>query len=139
MSKRATSCLLAASLVAGVLAVATAAATGQPAPARVTLRGQVVCSNCWGEADRKTTAYGTPADLKCARICAKDAVPAALAVGEKGTARLYLLEDGAFKREGQGWLHYIAKTVEITGTVRDEKGKPWLKVDALRSLADKEK
>lgn len=134
MLKRPKSRLLAVSLTAGIFAMATSTAADQPAPGRVTLRGQVVCSNCWGEADRKTTAYGTPADLKCARICAKDAVPAALAVGEKGAARLYLLEDGAFKREGAGWLGYIAKRVEITGTVRDEKGKTWLKVDALRPL-----
>jgi hypothetical protein len=124
-------------LASGVLRVALAAPPDRAAPARVTLRGQVVCSNCWGEADRKTTAYGTPADLKCARLCAKDAVPAALAVDEKGTARLYLLEDGTFKRDGSGWLNYIAKRVEIAGTVREEKGTSWLKVDTLRSLADR--
>ena len=132
MSRRATSCLLAVFLAAGVFSVASATPPGQADPARVTLRGQVVCSNCWGEADRKTTAYGTPADLKCARLCAKDAVPAALAVDEKGTVRLYLLEDGAFKRDGSGWLRYIAKRVEIAGTVREEKGTPWMRVDALR-------
>lgn len=117
-----------------------ASSAGPAAPASpVTLRGQVVCSNCWDEADRKTTPYGTPADIKCARLCAKDAVPAALAVNEKGTMRLLLLEDGTFKREGSGWLSYIAKHVEITGTVREEKGKPWLRVDTLRPLAEKEK
>lgn len=139
MPRKATPYLLAVCLAAGVFRVASATPPDQAAPARVTLRGQVVCSNCWGEADRTTTAYGTPADLKCARLCAKDAVPAALAVDEKGTLRLYLLEDGAFKREGQGWLSYIAKSVEIAGTLREEKGKPWLKVDALRVRADKEK
>jgi hypothetical protein len=139
MSRGLTPYLLATFLAFGVLHVAFATPPDQAAPGRMTLRGQVVCSNCWGEADRKTTAYGTPADLKCARLCAKDAVPAALAVDEKGTARLYLLEDGAFKREGRAWLNYIAKRVEITGTVRDDKGRSWLKVDALRSLGDKEK
>ena len=138
MPRRVTPYLLAASLAAGVLRVASAIPPDQAAPARVTLRGQVVCSNCWGEADRKTTAYGTPADMKCARLCAKDAVPAAFAVDEKGTSRLYLLEDGAFKREGSGWLSYIAKRVEITGTVREEKGTPWLRVDTLRPLAGEE-
>ncbi|HEX2799710.1 MAG TPA: hypothetical protein VHQ44_08560 [Thermoanaerobaculia bacterium] len=139
MPRRDTPYLLAAFLVAGVFSVASATPPEQAVPARVTLRGQVVCSNCWGEADRKTTAYGTPADMKCARLCAKDAVPAALAVDEKGTSRLYLLEDGAFKREGSGWLSYIAKRVEIAGTVREEKGTPRLKVDALRPLTGKEK
>jgi hypothetical protein len=131
--------MLAASLAAGLFSAASATPPDQAAPARVTLRGQVVCSNCWGETDRKLTPYGTPADVKCARLCAKDSVPAALAVDEKGTVRLYLLEDGAFKREGQGWLSYIAKRVEITGTVRGEKGKPWLTVGTLRPLAGKEK
>jgi hypothetical protein len=139
MPRSVTSYLMAGFLVAGIVRMASAAPPGQAASDRVTLRGQVVCSNCWGEADRKTTAYGMPADLKCARLCAKDAVPAALNVDEKWTARLYLLEDGAFKREGSGWLRYIAKRVEITGMVREEKGKPWLKVDALRPLGDKEK
>ena len=132
MPRRVTPYLLAVSLAAGVFRVASATPPDQAVRARVTLRGQVVCSNCWGEADRKTTVYGTPADLKCARLCAKDAVPVALAVDEKGTVRLYLLEDGAFKREGSGWLRYIAKRVEITGTVREEKGTVWLKADALR-------
>ena len=139
MPRRITPYLLAASLSAAGYRVASATPPDRAAPTPVTLRGQVVCSNCWGEADRKTTAYGTPADLKCARICAKDAVPAALAVDEKGTTRLYLLEDGAFKREGSGWLNYIAKRVEIMGTAREEKRTLWLKVDALRPLTDKEK
>jgi hypothetical protein len=138
MSRR-TLYLLAASLAAGVFSVASATPPERALRDRAKLRGQVVCSNCWGEADRKTTAYGTPADLKCARRCSKDAVPAALAVDEKGTSRLYLLEDGAFKRDGSGWLNYIATRVEITGTVREEKGTPWLKVDALRPLTGKEK
>lgn len=137
MPRRVTSYLMAGFLIAGVSRVAPATPRDQAAPARVTLRGQVVCSNCWGEADRKTTAYGTPADVKCARLCAKNSVPAALAVYEKGTARLYFLEDGTFKREGSGWLSYVAKSVEITGTLRQEKGASWLKVDALRPTTSK--
>lgn len=97
-------------------------------------KGQVVCSNCWDEADRKTTAYGTPADLKCAARCEKDKVPAALAVEDKTGLKLYVLEDGAFKREGQGWLKYIGKRVEIKGSLRQEKEKSALKVDALEVL-----
>lgn len=102
-----------------------------------TFRGQVVCSNCWTEADRKTTAYGTPADLKCAALCEKDKVPAALAVDEKGSFRLYRLEDGAFRRQGRGWLDYIAKRVEITGAVRKEKDRDVLRVDSLKVLDGK--
>lgn len=94
--------------------------------------GQVVCSGCWDEADRKTTAYGTPADLACAARCEKDKVPAALAVDDKGGFKLYTLEDGAFKREGRGWLNYIGKHVEIKGTLRQEKKQSVLKVDELK-------
>ena len=139
MSRRATPYPLAVCLAAGVFRVASATPPDQAVPARVTLRGQVVCSNCWGEADRKTTVYGTPADMKCARLCAKNSVPAALAVDEKGASRLYLLEDGAFKREGTGWLSYIAKRVEITGAVREERETSWLRVDTLRPLSGKER
>jgi hypothetical protein len=99
-----------------------------------TFHGQVVCSNCWDEADRKTTAYGTPADLKCAARCEKNDVPAALAVDDKTGFKLYPLEDGAFKREGRGWLNYIGKQVEVKGSLRQEKAKSALKVDALKIL-----
>jgi hypothetical protein len=118
MPRRVTPYLLTTFLVAGVFSVASAIPPDEAAPARVTLRGQIVCSNCWGEADRKTTAYGMPADMKCARLCAKDAVPAALAVDEKGTSRLYLLEDGAFKREASGVaeLHREARRDRGHGT-----------------------
>ena len=90
---------------------------------------------CGDEADRKKTAYGTQADLKCSARCEKDAVPAALAVEEKNSFRLYILEEGAFRREGGGWLNYISKRVEATGTVREEKGAARLKVDSLRLLS----
>ncbi len=139
MSRRATPYLLAVFLATAVLAAISIAPPAHALPGRATLRGQVVCSSCWGEADRKTTAYGTPADMKCARLCSKDSVPVALAVMGKETSRLYFLEDGTFKREGTGWLSYIAKRVEIMGSVRDEKGTSWLKVDSLRPLADNEK
>jgi hypothetical protein len=138
VSKRSIPYVSAAGLFAVALGV-FAAPPDHATPGRVTLRGQVVCSNCWGEADRNTTPYGTPADLKCARLCSKDSIPAALAVREKGTLRLYLLEDGAFKRDGSAWLNYIAKNVEITGAVREVNETSWLRVDALRPLTDKEK
>ena len=99
-----------------------------------TLRGQVVCGGCWEEADRTKVPYGTDDDLRCAERCDKNGVAAALAVDEKGSATLYRLEDGAFKRTGKGWLAYMARRVEVTGAVRTEKGKPVLRVDALKVL-----
>lgn len=41
--------------------------------------GQVTCSECWYEADRKTVAYGAEADVKCAIRCANGGVDGALA------------------------------------------------------------
>ena len=46
----------------------------------VKLTGQIVCSQCWFEADRAQVAYGTPADLDCAKTCAAKSIPASLAV-----------------------------------------------------------
>jgi len=54
----------------------------QAQKATVTLEGQLVCSDCWSEADRKTTPYGTPADIACARDCAERGIPSAIAVKE---------------------------------------------------------
>lgn len=102
----------------------------------VTVKGQVVCSACWSEADRTKVAYGTKDDLECAKTCAASGVKAALAVGEKARVELYILEDGTFPRKGTGWLSYIAKTVEITGRVTGAAGSRHIKVDSLRSLPE---
>ena len=100
-----------------------------------TLAGQVTCSMCWDEADRKTTAYGTRADFECAAECAENGVSQALAVKNfDGGFVLYLLEDGKFIRRGANWLAYIAKNVEIVGRVREADGKKFLAVDDLKIL-----
>ena len=125
-----------------VLCVALACATlaavafGAPAQAReetVTLRGQVVCSSCWFEADRKTTPYGTEPDLKCAARCAKGGVPGALAVTTDGQATLYLLEDGkvTVSKGDSAWTSFAGKQVEVVGSVRSDGDKRYLKVDKL--------
>lgn len=102
----------------------------------VTLKGQVVCSECWfEEKDRKESPYGNEADLKCAVRCAKTKVPQALAVWGETEATLYLLEKGKFKNAAKDWLEYIGKEVEITGTTRQAKDKKYLKVDALRVIS----
>ena len=102
--------------------------------AQVTLRGQVVCSMCWTEADRTKVAYGTKDDLACAKRCDAKRVPAALAVTENGVTELYVLEAGKLPRKGPGWLDVIATEVEVTGSVTRGKGLPHLTVDALRSV-----
>ena len=105
------------------------AAQSQP----VKLAGQVVCSDCWFEAkDRVKTPYGTASDLKCAVDCADKKIPAALAVREGDAFKLYLLEDGGYRREGRGWLAVMSSMVEAEGTVRRDGDQRFLKVNALR-------
>ena len=108
----------------------------QHAAAAVTLKGQIVCSTCWFEADRKTVAYGTDADKKCAVRCAKSDVPGALAVTENGETKLYILEDGRvpLKKDGKDWTEYTGVQAEVTGTARHEGDKHYLKVDAIKVL-----
>jgi hypothetical protein len=104
----------------------------------VTLEGQVVCSLCWFEADRKTTAYGTEGDLQCAADCAKAGKPQAIAVAEKNGHTLYILEPGTLKRDRKDWLDFIAKRVKVTGTVRKDGDKLYLKVDSIAPVSDPE-
>ena len=112
-----------------------AAAQTEKTEKTTTLTGQVTCSLCWDEADRKTVAYGTRADFQCATECAENGVSQALAVKTfGGEFVLYLLEDGKFKRKDANWLAYIAKNVEVTGAVREADGKNFLAVDALKVL-----
>jgi peroxiredoxin len=119
-------CLIAAATTA------TAAQTGA-----VTLKGQVVCSDCWSEQeDRKANPYGTESDLKCAARCSKADIPQALAVWKGDTATLYLLERGAFDPKAKDFLAYAGKEAEITGTVRVAEGKSYLKVDTLTVLSE---
>ena len=58
-------------LISLIVALTCFTAFGQSnKPERLTLEGQFVCSQCWSEADRKTTPYGTAADMVCAEECA---------------------------------------------------------------------
>ena len=102
--------------------------------ASVTLEGQVVCSLCWFEADRKVMPYGNDGDLKCAVDCAKKGKSQALAVAGENGFTLYLLEPGKLKREREDWLDYIAKQVRATGTVRESDGKRYLRVDSIEVI-----
>src|SRR5215212_11050003 len=87
---------------------ALTAAMAQSAGA-VKLEGQVVCcADCWAKADRKTTPYGTRADLEKARECVGNGDPSLLAVANnEGGFTLYQLELGKYKRSGKNWLEYI--------------------------------
>ena len=105
------------------------------APKNVKLKGQVVCSVCWFEAtDRKKTAYGNAADMKCALDCSEMDIPQALAVEDEKGFTLYILEAGAFKPKAKDYLDLVPKFVEIDGELRTEKDKNFLKVNALKVL-----
>lgn len=103
--------------------------------ATVTLEGQVVCSICWFEADRKVKPYGNEGDLKCAVDCMKKGKSQALAVTGEKAFTLYLLEPGTLKRDRKDWLDFIAKPVRATGTVREADGKHFLQVDSIEVIS----
>jgi hypothetical protein len=116
-------------------------APGDPArkaasPATLTLKGQVACFVCWDEEDRTKKPYGTKDDLECAALCSNRGVPASLAVTANGATELYVLEEGTFKKGKDGWLPYMAKTVEVVGTERREEKKRILRVDAMKVLGE---
>lgn len=104
----------------------------------VTLEGQIVCcEDCWARADRRTTPFGTRADLEKAKDCVAGGDPTLLAVlNADGGATLYELEAGRFKRPGKDWLEFVGKRVEVAGPVREKRDRKFIKVDALKILAD---
>lgn len=127
-------------LIAAVfVTLASAAARSQDAATkRVTLEGQLVCSECWFEADRKTTAYGTPADIQCAQDCAVKGIPPAVAVKQGDEYKLYLIEAGQFKQNSEEWLTYIGKWVQVSGRLTPKKDKQYVAVDDLKVLPGQE-
>ena len=122
-------------LFAVLFVVLYASAVYSQAPKNVKLKGQVVCSVCWFEAaDRKKTAYGNAADMKCALDCSEMDIPQALAVEDEKGFTLYILEAGAFKPKAKDYLDLVPKFVEVEGELRTEKDKNFLKVNALKVL-----
>src|SRR6185436_1133943 len=89
----------------------------QAAKQTTTVTGQLVCSDCWSEADRKTTPFGTPADVSCARDCADKGIPSAIAVKQGADFKLYLIEQAQLKKNRDEWLHQIGQQVEVSGQI----------------------
>jgi hypothetical protein len=118
-------------VMAGIPALAGAAEKDSKT---VTLEGQLVCSSCWFEEDRKEKPYGGEADIKCAIRCAKKNIKQALAVVGETETTLYLLEPGRLKNGKSNWLNFVGKQVTITGTTRIEGDKHFLKVDSLQPV-----
>jgi thiol-disulfide isomerase/thioredoxin len=103
--------------------------------APITITGQLVCSDCWSEADRKTIPYGTPADLACARDCAERGIPSAIAVKQGDDYKLYLIEQEQFKQNHDAWLDRIGGQVEINGRPYAKKGQQYISVESYKFLS----
>ena len=123
-------------IAVALLVLTNAAARSQEAATKsVTLEGQLVCSECWFEADRKTTPYGNAADLQCAADCAVKGVPPAVAVKQGDEFKLYLIEAGQFKQNSEEWLTHIGKWVQVSGRLAAKKDKQYLAVDEFKVLS----
>lgn len=122
-------------LILAVLVLGTGQANSQDTSQPTTVRGQVVCSMCWFEADRTTTPFGTPHEIECARECADKGIPSAVAVAEGDDFKLYLLREGRIKKEK--WLEQIANRIQVTGRVHREEDKDYLTVDELQLIPEK--
>lgn len=117
-----------------VILAPTLAAT-QQSSSKVTLEGQLVCSLCWFEADRKTTPYGTEADLQCAAECAEKDIPPALAVKDGDNYKLYIIESGKLKKRPVDWAESLGKQLRVIGSVRRHDDKLYLATDSFSVIA----
>lgn len=124
-------------ILSGLVLLLTFAGTAV-AQKPITLEGQLVCSLCWFEADRNTTPYGTAADIQCAKDCAEKGIPTAIAVKENAGYKLYVIEEGRFKRNSQEWLDYVGKHVQVTGRARTKEKKDYVAVDDLKVIGSAE-
>ena len=122
-------------LLASVTAMTAAHVRAQAAKQTTTVTGQLVCSDCWSEADRKTTPFGTPADVSCARDCADKGIPSAIAVKQGDDYRLYLIEQAQLKKNRDEWLHQVGQQVEVTGQLSVKQGKNYLTVESFKFLS----
>ena len=121
-------------VLSSLLLLAPPAFSEEPAAAK-TYVGQVVCSGCWDEApDRKTTPYGTEADMRCAARCEKEGIAAALAVEEGGAFRIYNLARGKLAKTS--WLDLMGKRVELTGRPAGSGKSVSIAVDSVKRLPD---
>ena len=120
---------------AGTPAKPAAAPASSGSESQVSLKGQVVCSSCWGEDDRTVTPYGTQEDIKCAVSCNRKGIPPGLAVKEGKGFSLFILAEGKYAPGGEGWVKQMGKYVEASGVVTEGAGKKTLTVDALKGIS----
>lgn len=124
-------------LISLIVALTAVTAFGQSnKPEMLTLEGQFVCSQCWSEADRKTTPYGTAADMVCAEECAGRDVPPAIAVKRGDDYELVLVEAGKLKKSSTKWLEFIGKHVRVSGRAHTVNNQRALLLDELTVTGD---
>jgi len=129
--------IVGAGLIALLFSLANVSTLAQEAQkASVTLEGQLVCSDCWSEADRKTTPYGTPADIACAIDCAEKGIPSAVAVKDGNDYKLYLIEQTQLKKNQAEWLDRVGGQVQLTGKLYEKKGKQYVTVETYKFLSE---
>jgi len=109
-----------------VLGFAPAAVTAE------TLSGQVVCSQCWFEADRNEVRYGTLSDLECAVECAQKGIKSALAVRGEEDFELYTLPEAP--PEGGSWLDWTGRFVRAEGRIDVRKDKTTFRATSVETL-----
>ena len=125
-------------LLTGVVVLGTTSSgKAQTVAKPISVEGQLVCSECWFEADRKTTPYGDAADIQCAKDCAVKGLPPAVAVKVGDEFTLYVLEAGQFNQRKDSWLDYVGKSVRVSGRTQRRADRNYLAVDQfeLSSLA----
>jgi thiol-disulfide isomerase/thioredoxin len=123
------------SIVLLLLLTASAVRAQETKSDKVTLSGQLVCSDCWSEADRKTTPFGTAADIGCARDCAEKGIPSAIAVKTGEDYKLYLIEQAQLKKNQAEWLDQVGGQVEVTGRLYSKKDKQYISVEQYKFLS----
>ena len=109
--------------------------TAAAAQERVTVTGQLVCSACWSEADRKTTPFGTAADIECALDCAEKGIASAIAVKEGDDYKLYLVEQTELKERRGEWLTHFGQQVEVSGRAFTKNNHQYVTPEKIRYLS----
>src|SRR5215210_1378173 len=110
--------------------------THTAAQQRVTITGQLVCSECWSEADRKTVPFGTPADVECAINCAEKGIASAIAVKEGDDYKLYLVEQAELKDRRPEWLNHFGQQVEVSGRLYNKNNHSYVAPEKIRYLSE---
>ena len=104
----------------------------QAAKQTTTVTGQLVCSDCWSEADRKTTPFWYPGRrLLRARLRRESGFLPPLLSSGGDDYKLYLIEQAQLKKNREEWLHQVGQQVEVSGQIYAKQGKDYLTVESF--------